>query len=291
MTQATIQKPVKSFKVLSKEPEGDPCIPHLARAVSQESRILVDGSEYCRVSKMPSGAACPDEKVDVSTTAAAVKNSGGGNVGMARSLKRVRKGVWRITVPYSFVQSCAVSGVISGVTAVQPDANTTEWGAIAALFSEYRVLGGKLEYFLPYLSPAPASVGLNADSMSVVCYDPTNASSLTSVRQGTELTYHTLLAPSPVSVSTTTGSGTCRYGFRPINGKPFTLRWETSKASALDIQSGAISYSPGMWKAIQAAGSNSPDGSIKSFGISDFSVSAAAITGIHYVDLELRMRE
>lgn len=204
-------------------------------------------------------------------------------------------GIMHIKMPYSFSFSCDTSGVVAGSLSISPDKNTAEWADLADLYDQYRVRGGEVRYFIPAPCPNPSTSGLGANQMAVVAYDPSDASALANVRQGCELAQHTLTAPSLVSNrASPTGSadpGSCQYGFLHANGKPYVLWFTTPRGGGLSVQSGSISYSPGMWKSTEASGSNNPDGQLKCYFASAFTSSAVCITGIIYMDVEFRRRK
>jgi len=231
-------------------------------------------------------AACADAK-DAKTPAESVNGarSAARRLGLTRGLKPTR-----VTIPYSFNLTCGVTGVINGGVAISPDTNALEWAAFQALYDEYKVHGGVVKFALGYQTKVPtASGGLNIDNLGfVLAYDPTDPNSLTSVREGTELAQHIMLIASPIQGA---GTAATTFGFRSANSKPFVLSWSTKKVANLSIQTGAVSYSPGVWKAIQTAGSNNPDGQLKPYGTCDLTAVAVCCTGIHYLDVEFRSRK
>lgn len=199
----------------------------------------------------------------------------------------------RCRIPYSFALTSAVTGVATAVAAISPDSNSTEWAAFAALYDEFRVAGFDCEYFVPAISPAGGTGGVTIDSAHVLAYDPVDSTALTSVRQGTEASRHTLKMPSPV-LGTATTSATQKYGFIMQDGKPFSLkvRFPKGKAEALALGTppSTIVASPGQWKLVGTAGTNSPDGWLKVYHVSDYTTTAVDTTGIVYVDVEFRSR-
>lgn len=187
--------------------------------------------------------------------------------------------------------STTVAGLTSAVVAVSPDANVAEWNAFAALYDEYRVHGGRVKFWVSSQTLNPtASGGLGVDNMFVMGWDPAGAASLASVREGCELAQHALFAPSLV-LGDSTSLGAERFGYVLQGGKPLEFHWRTGKARALVVQSGLLSYTPGAWKSIEAAGSNNPDGSIKGFGqFASTGGVRTVISGVVYLDIEFRSR-
>jgi hypothetical protein len=202
----------------------------------------------------------------------------------------------RVVIPVSYTFLGATSGASSSAQTVVPDTNTTEWSAFQALYDEYKVHGGTYKFFVPNSAPTPTgSGGLGTNEMLVMGYDPVDSTALTSVVNGCELSQHLLIAPSFVGFAQATGTTTAGgelFGYAAVGGKPFEFKWRTSPVQALSIQSGAISQSPGSWKAIQASGSNSPDGSLKMYSVLAASTGTrTAVCGVLYLDVEFRSRK
>ncbi len=195
-----------------------------------------------------------------------------------------------IIVPYSFTMNCAAgSGIISSTLPVLADSNANEWNALVALYDEYRISGATVRYFLPYTSPNITS-SLSADSMFVLAYDPTDSSALTSVREGCELAQHALVCGS--HLLTDAVAGTTRMAFLPSTGKPHTFKFSLNEVKAPTINvSGAINFSAGMWKSANGAGGNSPDGSLKAYGVSSSATTVVCVSGIVYLEVHFRSRK
>ncbi len=195
-----------------------------------------------------------------------------------------------IVVPYSFSMSCAVgTGIVSSAQLVLADSNNAEWNALVALYDEYRVSGGTVKYQLPYTSPNLTS-GLTADSMFVMAYDPTDSTALTSVREGCELSQHTLVSGSQILVDAI--AGTTRVGYFNSLGAPHQFKFHLKEVEAPTINlSGAINFSAGMWKSANAAGGNSPDGSLKVYGTSSNTTAVVCVAGIVYLRVHFRSRK
>jgi len=197
--------------------------------------------------------------------------------------------ILRLRVPYSLSMSCAIGGGIGAVQPVLLDSNTAEWAAVAALYDEYRVLGGALKFAPCYQAPV-ATTGLGPDSLFMaIGYDPADGTAYSSVRAVTELSQHSLLAAR--ATGSAANSNLLTYTFNSATATPHVLRWKTGPVKDLSIGgTGLIEASPGQWKSIKAAGSNNPDGWFKMVGISDFAAVATVLSGINYVDVEFRSR-
>jgi hypothetical protein len=208
------------------------------------------------------------------------------------ALAKVKRGLkpTRVTVPYSFTFTCSAgTGVVSASQAVYADANNPEWNSFAALYDEYRVHGGLVKFQLVYTSPLMAT-GLDPNSMFVLCYDPTDATVLGSVREGTEMGQHTLVAASTVMYAGATNA--YALGYARADGKPHEFKFSTGAVKGVTISStGAINYSPGQWKGVNATGQNSPDGQLKTYGQTAYATATISVVGIVYLDVEFRSRK
>ncbi len=215
-------------------------------------------------------------------------------LGVQKAVVGLKRGVkpLRFTMPFSFSVTAATTGIVTGITSVLPDANTSEWAALAALYDEYKTHGGAVRFTLPVQSPQPGTAGLGPDNMFVMAWDPVDPTVLSSVRSGCELAQHKLLSPSLIT-SGVTDHKTAVFGFRCGDSAPFLFRWRTGPAAALAINSsGALNSTPGQWKLINAAGSNVPDGYLKVYtSVSATGSATAAVVGVVYIDVEFRSRK
>jgi len=212
-----------------------------------------------------------------------VHKGGKGKVDSRSGLKPTR-----YTLPYSFAMNCAAGGLITSLTAVTGDANTAEWAAFQALYDEYRILGGKVDFGLTYQTPAGANT---VDAMFFVMgYDPVDGSSLTGVRNGTELSQHTLRMARPVGTQGTT-SANLSMSFNPSSGKPIQFKFRTPPVAAFAASQTAVALASGAWKILNNSGSNNPDGYLKVYGTSDNANVVTCVTGIIYLDIEFRSRK
>lgn len=225
-----------------------------------------------------------DVKASVPPSASTVKKLMGRGVGRSLGIKPMRA-----RIPYSFQMSSSVTGLVNSVLAVTADANTTEWAAFQTLYDEYRVLGGEVKFFIQAQTPPASALAPSVDNAFVMVWDPVDAAALTGVRNGCEATYHTLIVPQATSAGTNSNAIVMSYGH--ANGKPYVLRWKTSGVKDLAITSGAIVQSPGQWKNLNSAGNNNADGTLKVYTQTDYAAVTGCVIGIHYVDLEFRVRK
>ncbi len=209
-----------------------------------------------------------------------------------RALRMTKADAVVIRVPYSFSMTSATTGICNASLSVTPDSNSAEWGALAALYDEYRASRIRVEYWLPQSSKTTGTVSV--DDMSVMAYDPVDPNALTGVRNGCEYAVHTLKCPSlPRNAAATPVSLSNWLAYHHEGGKPYLLDVTLQENKALAISNtGAINYSPGQWKSVNAAGSNSPEGQLKFYGTFDTNGAAVTcVTGIVTVMLHFRRRK
>ncbi len=232
----------------------------------------------------------PYEIVSMDVKAPAVIAAGASSK-VASGLKRGLKPL-RITMPFSFSSTASTTGVLTAVLSVKADSNTTEWASLLTLYDEYRMTGGVVRYFLPTQTAAPGTAGLGPDNMHVMCWDPLDPTALGSVREGCENAQHKLIVPSLIAAGATDAK-TALFGYRNAQSEPFQFRFKVAGAQATAINSsGAVNSTPGMWKLMNAAGSNLPDGYIKQYSnVSATGSATIACAGILYLDMEFRSRK
>lgn len=193
----------------------------------------------------------------------------------------------RLRIPFSFaVAATAATGIVSNVTTLLPDSNGVEWNALNTLYNEYRLMGIHVDFTPVYQSP-PGSAIVDA-LMYVLAYDPLNSAALTSVRAGSELTYHKVVYGHPMTQQT--NSSALVNSFANVTGKPHQLKAKVDNLMALQGSGTALTGAPGQWLVMNAAGSNTNQGYLKSYGVSDWTTAGTAVGGIVYMDIEFRSR-
>lgn len=147
----------------------------------------------------------------------------------------------------------------------------SEWATCAALFEEYKCLGGEVSFI--YNNPLPASsTALTVNSIPVIAYDADDNSFATSSLQLTQTSQHKLLRPcGPTGV--------------PSEGYSHTFKWHTPKGVSLTAPSVG---SPGTeW--IPVAGVIAA-GCLKFYHVSTVVTAIDSGAGFCYFDLEFRCR-
>jgi hypothetical protein len=188
-----------------------------------------------------------------------------------KSLKPIR-----LTLPFSFSLANTGVGLCTAVLQIDPSIST-EWTSLQALYDEYKMHGFRCEYAL-----ISSCVGSTADSMLVLAWDPVDATALTSVRNGCELTHHKLHALPNVSGA----NGTL------ANGTPLKFSVSIRNQESLTISStGQVTGSPGSWKNLPTSGSiGSYDGALKVYNVNSGGNGVAQVVGILYMDISFRSR-
>lgn len=204
-------------------------------------------------------------------------NVGPIHTGMRNSLKRNQKPV-KITLPYSFDFTCGVTGVTDVALAIAPSSNSTEWNAMIALFDEYKVTGGCLEFGMD--SRAHTTASHNGRNF-VVAYDPVDNTPLTSVRQGCELAQHKLLNASLITAGTPDV-----FGYLTKGGDPHRFRFVVPKD--VTLTNSASVGGGGGWV---STASTIVFGYLKPYSVFGQTSAVICVSGIVYVDMELRYRK
>jgi len=189
-----------------------------------------------------------------------------------------------LVIPYSISATTAASGLLTSTLLVDPSSNATEWASLATLYDEYKVVSGELHFGLVGRCPAPGTSGLTVDSNFVVVFDPNDANSLSSWRNGTEYSQHCALFPTLITAGAT--AATDVYGIRTgAGGARFPFR--VPPGAALATSSGAINYGGGVWFQV---GSTVPCGQLKFYWQTANTTSATAVSGVVYLRVHLRSR-
>lgn len=188
-----------------------------------------------------------------------------------------------LALPVSF---STVAGVGVDVEAITPSP-APEWGSFTSLFDEYRVLGGWYDFVSVLPGQVFTATGNLAEQALLFAFDPTDPDTLTSLAEGAQMAFHRIYAAPRVSaVSGGETGAVTNYG----DGKLFRFSWRTP---SLNLAQSAELFSCGkdQWQAT-SGGSALPYGFVKSYTAAGPSgLTARPISGILYLDLELRFRE
>jgi len=202
---------------------------------------------------------------------------------MARSALQSSLGLKavKMRLPLLISMSCTVTtGVLSQVNNVDIN-NCTEFGAIAGLFDEYRVLGGVVEFLIatPTVTFTVGTSSLGANSLFVMAYDPVESNALASTESGTQVAQHKLFAPR--TIATTVASQYVGVWGKQ-DGEPYRFKFNTGKVKV--VTDGAFA---GQWKGTSAP---LPDGYLKPYFQTGDTTARVTVIGVCYLDIEVRSR-
>ncbi len=269
--------------------KASPALLKTQKALVQEALAHLKTSKVLkaqRASRLALWTDSKDSKCDVSALDAAIAATESSLKGARSALASAfgSKPV-EFVLPISFaMQTTGGAGILSAPLAVDVS-TSTEWSSLAALFDEFRVLRGKMDFMV--MAPAGAlttsgATTFSPNSMLVLAWDPADATALTSTRGGCEIQQHQLYASS-MRYAGAAGSYSGVY-----EGK-HSFHFQVAKYAEL-IMGGAPSTnaSPGYWKQTVAPGT---DGWVKPYlqtlmgTLNDNSVG-----GILYLTVQLRCR-
>jgi len=227
-------------------------------------------------------------------TMAPAAGAGAGSVqapARAASIRRAIGAKELITiVPYSFALACTAGGIINTVQQILADANTAEWNSLLGLYDEYMVESGEVKYSLVYATPTqiPSTASPTNDYNHVLTFDPVDQTPLTSVREGTESPVHKLTMPTYRPIGTV-----ALPGWMGTHQGMHRLKWTASRFKAVNVQvpGGTVAYMPGQWLSMGAAGSNTPVGALKSYGVCSHAAVINCVVGVHYLKVHFRARK
>jgi len=165
---------------------------------------------------------------------------------------------------------------MNGTSFLTPSA-CTEWATMAALFEEYKCLGGEARfiYYNPSCGATPSTV--IANNLPVIAYDADDSTAATSSIQLTQAAQHevlgSLLGPTAATALTAGSHGDHRF------------RWRTPRGTAVG---GGISASPGTeWIATNGV---TAAGYLKFYHVGTTVTAVTTGAGFMYYDLEFRCR-
>jgi hypothetical protein len=153
---------------------------------------------------------------------------------------------------YSQAFGCDAAGKSDTTADITPWSNTTEWSALTALYSEYRVLSVKAE-IMPYARWTRSVSPISTNALAVG-FNPVSSALSGGVRQIEELTNHKLFYPRLVTAGATAAADV--YAF-DTNGRPVTLHFKIP-SGPLVVGSGTVYTTDWSSTAVQI-----PPGSIK----------------------------
>ncbi len=189
----------------------------------------------------------------------------------------------RITLPVSFTMSTNSSGLLTAVLNVDPTA-AVEFTTLAALFDEYKCLGGQLRFNITAVSPSYSGTAPSADNcMAVVAFDPAEGAPLTSVRNGTELAHHKLYG----TMATNNATGVSYSSFKH---DPLSFQYRVPSGITEGVVSNVQYLTGGGWYPTISTATTMYWGYIKTYTQTSYTAATVAVAGVHYYDLEFRCR-
>jgi hypothetical protein len=181
----------------------------------------------------------------------------------------------RITLSCPFeLASTVTSGVVNTVVTVRPSFSA-EFSSLAALFEEYKALGGTVHFYNALRSAY--AIGVTATSLNTaflgICYDTTSAV-LTSVSSATEYQQHGLYLNGGQSGS-------------PLVNRPVPELFHFKIPDGIEL--GGSAYLSGTW--VPTTVTAADWGYIKSYSVGTEVVALVTVAGVIRLDTEFRMRE
>jgi len=175
------------------------------------------------------------------------------------------------------VTSGVTNTIQNGGTSSLSPTNCTEWSTMAALFEEYKCLGGEARfvYCNPSVGSTPPTVVAN--NLPVIAYDADDNTQATSSILLTQTAQHEVLGSiMGPTLSTPTTAGT---------HVDHRFRWRTPRGTAVG---GGTTATPGTeWIAVSGA---QPAGYIKFYHVGTTVTAITTGAGFMYYDLEFRCR-
>lgn len=197
---------------------------------------------------------------------------------ISRDMIRGFKGFSKLNLDFysSLTLNSNGSGTMANVVTLDPS-TLSEWTSCAALFDEYRVVGGVYHYsaYGPVVVPGLTT---NVISKGVVGYDPSDATAYVAVVSGCQDEQH-LLYDLPVAGSNGVSTVTIKYG------ESYRFRFK--------VPSGTVQTSTAVsdWQPTNTTGGTlKPYGYLKFFSETHL-FSTAVVGGIIQWHMEFRMRE
>jgi hypothetical protein len=256
-------------------------------SISGDKYILVRAPQRLKATTSDVKDGCADVKNDELCTKPklirqpelkSASQSDFGAAGMSKiGYRKTNEGITVRTV-YSQSLGCDASGVCDTSADITPWSNTTEWGALSTLYSEYRCKRVRLR-ILPFGRWTRASAPFSTNAMAVG-FSPTSSAVPGGTRQVLECTHATLFAPRLVTAGATPAADVYSLD---TNGVERTLAFDLPKGPMV-AGSGTVYTSD--WTSTYAP---IPPGSIKTY-VQTSNVSQTVVIIFVEVDIEFRQR-
>jgi hypothetical protein len=184
----------------------------------------------------------------------------------------------RIRLSQTYTLTATVTtGVVNTTVSVLPS-NATEWSTCAALFEEYKCLGGSVNFMYANYTSKPSTGGaVDTNGYPVIGYDADDATAATSSLVLTQLAQHEVLSP----MIFCSGVGIAA----PACGLHHKFHFHIPKGT---VESGSISIVAGTeWLPVQGVVSA---GTVKFYHVGTEVTAVNVTCGVLYYDLEFRCR-
>jgi len=194
-------------------------------------------------------------------------------------------------IPFSLpVTTAFASTVTTGILNANLPMDVTsspEFASLAALFDEYRFVGGRIEYSIvaPTSTVVLGTSSVTVNAMFGIGFDAADNTAPSDIKDIAQLEYHQLHAPRIVSTPTV-GTYVGVYGADSDN-RPYRFDW---KVQPLYTGNGGA-VGPGMWKSTQGNVTNFPDGSLKTYYQTGATTAVNAMVGVMYWNVHFRCRK
>lgn len=190
----------------------------------------------------------------------------------------------RMRLSATFVITTTVtSGVtntvtLSGGSNLLEPVRCNEWTTMAALFEEYKCLGGEFVFNYKNSISSIITAGIGANSVPVIAYDADNSTAASSSVELTQAAQHKTLEVLVVDA-------TNNYGFGPASAAHHRFRWHVPKGTSFSSPSVSV---PGTeWIPVAAVQSH---GVGKFYHVGNVVTAIDTGAGFVYFDLEFRCR-
>lgn len=190
-----------------------------------------------------------------------------------------------VTITTIVTTGVTTTVVIGGNTNQISPSDSTEYGSVAALFDEFKCMGGHVDFLYknPNTFDLTTAADLKTNSMPVIAYDTDNGTALTSTEQGCQLAQHELL--NPVMVATSGGGAAFVNALVPAEGTRHHFKFRVPTGTMIG---GSVITIGDQWQT--TAGTPSPVGFLKFYHVGSSITATVAGRGIFYYDAEFRCK-
>jgi len=199
---------------------------------------------------------------------------------------------FKIILPVFKNMITGTSGGLQDVSPVDPSV-ATEFASLAALFDEYKCIGGEVHFNVNGLMPV-ATVSATLDSpMLVMIYDPVDATGITDIADGCQLEQKTIV---PITCcAAAAGTVLPTNGLGPNQAKIHKFKFHVPKQETLIFSAAGALVTGNGWQATITGSSLKPYGYCQSWARSFLMNGAATptyvVSAMTYLHCEFRCRQ